>query len=122
MTSPLFEKLRQVRERYCAALPEALDDVTQALEDGTGDGTARAHRRLHELCGTAGMIGERELARCLDPALRLAETAAAEERRLSQEERDEIADLIKTARGLAASEVTTTVAAGDVQLPQQPSL
>lgn len=119
MTSPLFEKLRKVRERFCAALPEALEDITGALDDGTAQGTARAHRRLHELCGTAGMIGEKELARCLDPALRMAETAAAQDRCLSTEERDKIAALIDTARRLAAPDAIPVAVADDACAPPQ---
>lgn len=91
MSQTLFEKLRAVREKFREALVERLPEAATALEAGSSEGAAKLHRILHELCGTAGMVGEKELALALDPALRLAESCAHEQRPFRAEEHETIA-------------------------------
>ena len=82
MSEALARKMKEIRSRYRAALPERLDEI-DARMDGPAPGDAAmasVHRILHELCGTAGTIGEREVAAALGPAFAIAETCARDAR------------------------------------------
>lgn len=100
MSQTLFEKLRAVREKFRTALTDRLPEASTALEAGSSEGAAKLHRILHELCGTAGMVGEKDLALALDPPLRLAESCAHENRPLSAQEHDTIAAHLARIRAL----------------------
>lgn len=91
MNQTLFDKLHAVREKFREVLAERLPEAISALEAGNSDGVAQLHRILHELCGTAGMVGEKQLALTLDPALRLAESCAHDGRAFSSEEHEAVA-------------------------------
>lgn len=100
MSQSLFEKLRAVREKFRAAVAERMPEARAALEAGDIEGAARLHRILHELCGTAGMVGEKELALALDPALRIAESCAHEARILTPGEQQKIASQLTHVQSL----------------------
>lgn len=94
MSQSLMEKLRAVRDKFRASLADRLPEALAALESGTQDGAHQLHRILHELCGTAGMVGEKDVAVALDPALRLAESCAHENRALTEPEQGQIGTCI----------------------------
>ena len=103
MSEALARKMREIRSRYRAALPERLDEIDARL-DGPAPGDAAmasVHRILHELCGTAGTIGEREVAAALGPAFAIAETCARDARAASQAEAATLSDAVRRARHLA---------------------
>lgn len=104
MNRALAEKLFEVRMRFCEALPNRLDELVWELDpEGplTSLSMARIHRILHELCGSAGMIGEGEISAVLKPALVIAEAYVHSERGPTPTEIADCRTAIRDARELA---------------------
>ena len=103
MSEALARKMREIRLRYRAALSERLDEI-DARMGGTAPGEAKiasVHRILHELYGTAGTIGDRDVAAALNQAYAIAEACAHDARAASEAEAAALSDAVLRVRQLA---------------------
>jgi len=82
--------LKLLQGRFIDGLPEMLRPVKETLgrENVELAEIHDLHRILHEAAGNAGMLGFTDLHRLLKDALRMLETAEAENRTLTDPERN----------------------------------
>lgn len=93
MTTTLEQKLSQVREQFCRDLPSRLDEIVCLLDSQTTSEPSsilQIHRTLHELFGSAGMLGERTISCNLWPGLLIAESCTHSQRDPSEAEMTEL--------------------------------
>ncbi len=75
MSRTLAERLNAVGRSFRASLPERLDEISRLLASGAPD-MARVHRILHDISGSAEMLGEGAIASALAPGFEIAESCA----------------------------------------------
>lgn len=75
MNDMLASKLQAVRVRFRQSLPERLREVSAELASAHPD-MKRIHRILHDISGSAGLLGEGAVATAIAPAFAITETCA----------------------------------------------
>ncbi len=90
MSDAYSATLKLLQGRFIEELPEMLRPVKETLgrESVELSEIHDLHRILHEAAGNAGMLGFTELHRLLKDALKMLETAEAENRTLTEPERN----------------------------------
>lgn len=118
----LTEQLACVRGRFASALDGKIADSFAALEKLSGGGETieiviTAHRRLHDMCGTAPTLGFTATGKAARSAETVMREAARAKRALTSAEMTALKTELEALRTAASGELQTYSSRGVAQCP-----